>query len=71
MTNPEGGPSALIKHYNDSISNLLKTIVRQCQAATQNVRGANMSPKKLIQLHSQGMLKNQQLLQSQALKPLF
>ena len=44
----EGGPSVLIKNYNDNINNLLKTIVRQCQGAIQNVKGANMSAKKLI-----------------------
>lgn len=60
-----------VKQYNESITNALKTISRQGTQAAGNARGANLSPKKLIALRNQGMLKNQQLIQSQALKPLY
>lgn len=50
--------------------NVLKTMTRQSANATDK-RGAQISAKKLIQMRNQGMLKNQQLLQQQALKPLY
>lgn len=51
--------------------NTLKTITRQVSQAGGNARGANLSAKKLIALRNQGMIKNQSLIQSQALKPLY
>lgn len=56
--NAVGGTQS-IKHYNESITNALKTISRQGAQAASNARGANLSPKKLIALRNQGMLKNQ------------
>ena len=47
-----------VKYYNESITNALKTISRQGSQAAGNARGANLSPKKLIALRNQGMLKN-------------
>lgn len=60
-----------IKAQNESIANALKTITRQVSQAGGNARGANLSAKKLIALRNQGMIKNQSLIQSQALKPLY
>jgi hypothetical protein len=42
----------LIKHYNESISNALKTISRQGTQASGQARGANLSAKKLIALRN-------------------
>ena len=69
-TQPLAGVPA-IKAHNDSIMNALKTITRQVSQAGGNARGANLSAKKLIALRNQGMIKNQSLIQSQALKPLY
>ena len=52
------GGIGTVKHYNESITNALKTISRQGTQAAGNARGANLSPKKLIALRNQGMLKN-------------
>ena len=60
-----------IKTFNEQIVNALKAIARQGAQAAGNKMGTNLSPKKLIALRNQGMLKNQQLIQSQALKPLY
>jgi len=40
------------KHYNEQITNALKTISRQGSQAAGNARGANLSPKKLIALRN-------------------
>ncbi len=46
------GGIGTVKHYNESITNALKTISRQGSQAGGNARGANLSPKKLIALRN-------------------
>ena len=44
--------------HNFSIQNLVKTIVKAGLQHANNSKGANMTHKKLIQMRTQGLLKN-------------